>query len=330
MLKINTLASVFYLTLKTNTMKKIFLSLAIVVYSICLTAQNADLKLNLEKNKIYRFKSVSSQNVSQTVNGMEQTTTTNSITTFSMKMMDATSDFIIAEVRFDTTITTTNTMGRTVKINSATEGNMASEDAGEVMSSVMNRLSKNPIYVKLERTGKVLDIINLAMLRDIILKDTSALAPKLAPMLKTQIKNSVTLDALKTMIGMYTYNLPARQVKAGEQWNINVPVNSGGMALEIATSYKLGSINGNLASVSAESSVKAAANAAPIEYPGAKVTYDGITGMGKSDITLDTQTGLTTESSSKMNITGDLGVSASGMSMQIPLKISSESSIKTF
>ncbi len=310
-------------------MKKIALLLSVAFISISMMAQNADLKLNLEKNKTYRFKAVSDQNVSQTVNGVDQTTTTSSNSTFSIKMMDATADFIVAEVKFDTIITTTNTMGKTVKISSANEGNIASEEAGDVMSSVMNRLSKNALYVKLYKSGKVIDIVNLAMLRDIILKDTNAISAKLAPMLKPQIKSMVTLDAFKTMIHTFTYNLPAKQVSVGEQWNITVPINSGGLSLEVITNYKLGSIKDNAAAIVAESEVKAAENAAPLEYPGAKITYDGIKGMGKSDMKINILTGLTIESTAKMTMNGDLNVNASGMSMQIPMKITSESSIKS-
>ena len=310
-------------------MKKILLAFVTTILGVSMMAQNADLKLNLEKNKTYRFKAVSNQNISQTINGMEQTTTTNSNTAFSLKMMDAGAGFIVAEVKFDTIINNTNAMGKVVKVNSALEGNMASEEAGDVMSCIMNRLSKNALYVKMNETGKVIEILNSAMLRDIMLKDTGAISPKLAPVLKTQIKNSITDDALKTMIDMYTYNLPGKQVKKGEQWSVAVPVNAGGMSLDIASNYKLESVKDNAAVITSEQTIKASENAAPLEYPGAKITYDGITGMGKSNMTVNTLTGLVMENTSKSNITGDLNVNASGMSMQIPMKISSESSIKT-
>jgi hypothetical protein len=310
-------------------MKKILLILTVAFINICMMAQNADLRLNLEKNKIYRLKAVSNQNVSQTINGVEQNTTTSSNSIFSIKMMEATADLIIAEIRFDSITNITNTMGKTVKINSSAEGNMSSEEASDVMSCVMNRLTKNALYIKMDKTGKVVDIVNLAMLRDIILKDTSAIIAKLAPILKPQIKNTVSLDALKTMINTFTYNLPAKQIKVGEQWDINLPVNSGGLSLEIKTNYKLGSIKDNIASVTSESAVKAADNAAPLEYSGAKITYDGIKGIGKSDMTINILTGLTIETTAKMTMSGDLNLNAPGMSMQIPMKITSESSIKS-
>lgn len=309
-------------------MKKLLFVVATVALSLQLSAQSANLKLNPEKNMVYRFKSVSSQNVSQTVNGMEQTTTTSSSSVFSLKMMEASSNFIVAEVRFDTIQTTTNTMGKTSKINSASEGNIASEDAGEVMSAIMNKLSKSALYVKMNPRGEVVEIINAAMIKDLMLKDTGLISSKLAPVLKPQIKNTVSADALKTMVNMYTFNLPGGQVKVRDQWEINVPVSAGGMSLQIITNYNLESVNNNLAQISAESSVKAAPNAAPLEYPGAKITYDAIKGFGKSTLKINAQTGLTVENFSKSTISGDLNVNASGMSMQIPMNITSETTIK--
>jgi hypothetical protein len=93
-------------------MKKLLLLFAATTLSFSIVAQTSELKLKLEKNKVYHFKSVSSQNVSQTMNGVEQTTTTNSNSVMSLKMMDSASDMIVAEIKFDTLVTSTNTMGK--------------------------------------------------------------------------------------------------------------------------------------------------------------------------------------------------------------------------
>ena len=56
-------------------MKKISLLCFAILFSISMMAQNtANLKMNLEKNKVYRLKSVSEQTVTQTINGVQQTT----------------------------------------------------------------------------------------------------------------------------------------------------------------------------------------------------------------------------------------------------------------
>ena len=307
-------------------MKKLFLSLSALAIVSLLQAQT-NLKLNPEKNTSYHFQSVSSQDMTQTVNGMDQNTNTSSTTAFSIKMLDATPAFMVMEARFDSIITRTNAMGRTSVINSGKEGNMASQEAADVMTAVMNRLCKNPLFIKMDATGKVIEIVNHSMLSDMVLKDTGLITGPAAPVLKTQVVNSVSPDALKPMIEAFTYNLPAREVKAGDSWTHSSPVNSGGMNLVVQSDFSLENITGTNAVVSAESSIKASENAQPLNYGGATINYNNLSGMGKSQLTVDSQTGLIKKSSARMHITGNLNVSAQGMNMQIPLVINSQSEL---
>jgi len=308
-------------------MKRILLTCITVFSVISLTAQTA-LKLNPEKNKVYRFQSTSDQDISQTVNGVEQTTNSISKTIFALKMLDATPEFMVMEVRFDTISTKTNAMGQITTVNSVDEGNMASEEAADVMSAVMNRLCKNALFVKMDITGKVIEIVNFNMLSDMILKDTALITGTAAPVLKTQIKSTVSLQGLKPMIETFTYNLPGKEVKTGDRWELSVPVSSGGMDLEINTEYLFQKLVGTDAELVAESAIKAADNAKPLNYGGASITYGSLSGMGKSEMQIDTQTGFMKTSTARVHITGNLNVSVTGMNMEIPLIIDSKSEIK--
>lgn len=285
--------------------------------------------MNLEKNKVYRFTATSEQTIIQTVNGNQQTIESQTNNTVSIKMVDATADFIIAEVRFDTLISNTNSMGKAVNMSSLTEGNIKSTETAEVISSIMNRLTKNALYIKMNFSGKVLEIVNAKMLSDVIMKDTSsiALTGPLASGVKTQIINMVSDKALKTMIEMYTNYLPGKQVSTGDNWSVTVNTNSGGMSLDILTNYHLEGINGNAANITAESNIKAQENAGPMEAGGAKINYDDLKGLSKSNLVLDIRTGLVIENKAKTHIAGTLGLTVPGMSMQIPMDISGESKV---
>jgi proteasome assembly chaperone (PAC2) family protein len=130
-------------------MKKILLTCVAVLFCISVIAQNSiNLKMNLEKNKVYRFSSSSEQTIIQTVNGNQQTVESKTNNTISIKMIDLTTDFMITEVRFDTLITNTNSMGKTVSMSSVSEGNIKSTEMADVISCIMNRLSKNALYIK--------------------------------------------------------------------------------------------------------------------------------------------------------------------------------------
>jgi hypothetical protein len=310
-------------------MKKILLSGFAVLFCISIMAQNSvNLKMNLEKNKVYRFTSASEQTIIQTVNGNQQTVESKTNNTVSIKMIDATSDFMIAEVRFDSLITKTNSMGKTTSMSSVSEGNIKSAETADVISCIMNRLSKNAVYIKMDFTGKVLEIVNAKMLSDVIMKDTSSitLTGPLASGVKTQIASMVSDNTLKTMVEVFTHYLPGKQVSTGDSWNITISTNSGGMMLDIITDYHLDAAVGN-ANITAESSIKAALNAAPMIAGGAKITYDDIKGLSKSTIIIDSLTGLVIEDKAKTHIAGNLGVSGPGFSMQIPMDINGESKV---
>lgn len=311
-------------------MKKILLSCVTVLFCISIMAQNSvNLKMNLEKNKVYRFSSATEQTITQTVNGNQQTIDSKTINAISIKMVDATSDFMITEVRFDTIISNTNTMGKTVNISSVSEGNIKSTETADVMSCIMNRLSKNALYIKMDFAGRVLDIVNLKMLSDVIMKDTSSitLAGPVASAVKTQIINLISDNTLKTMVEMFTHFLPGKQVSPGDNWNVTLKTNSGGMTLDIITDYHLDGVNGNAANITAESNIKAPENASPMESGGAKITYDDIKGLSKSNMVIDIRTGLLIEDKAKTHIAGNLGVSLPGMSMQIPMDINGTSKV---
>jgi hypothetical protein len=311
-------------------MKKILLSSIAVMFFISAVAQESgSLKMNLEKNKLYRLKSVSGQTVIQTVNGNQQTVDSKVEYTISLKMIDVTPDFMITEIHFDTLITNTNSMGQTININSTLEGDIKSSETADIMSCIMNRLSKNALYVKMDFTGKPVEILNAKMLSGLVLKDTGSitLTEPLAAAIKKQIAGTISDDNLKTMIGSFTWHLPGKQVSPGDNWTITEQTNSGGMILAIITTCHLDGINGNNANVSVESNIKAAENAAPIQSGGATITYDNLTGLSKSNMVIDIRTGLIVEDNSKTRISGNLGISGPGFSMQMPMDINGETKV---
>lgn len=311
-------------------MKKYLLSLTAALCIVPIMAQqSADLRLNLEKNKTYRLRSVSKQTVVQTVSGNQQTVESEVLYTISVKMIDATPEFLVTEIHFDTITTKTNTMGKVESFSSTVEGDIKSSETSKIMSYIMNRLSKNALFVKLDYAGQPLEILNSKILSEMILKDTASitLTGPTGTALKTQIANTVGDNNLKTMIKSFTWNLPGNQVKTGDEWKLFDQANSGGMLLAITSRYRLEGIKGSSAVITAESDIRAPENAPPIKSGGATVTYNNLRGINKSTLMIDTGTGLVTENKSKTRISGSLGVSAPGFSMDIPMEINGETVI---
>jgi hypothetical protein len=275
------------------------------------------------------MRSVSEQTVSQTMNGIQQNVVSDVTYAMSLKMLDMTKDFIVTEIHLDTMITNTNSMGKTTSINSTTEGDIKSSEVGAILSCIMNRISRNALYVKLDFSGKPLEIVNQKMLSDIVLKDTSSitLTGPTADAVKKQVAASVSSDNLKRMIEMFTWSLPAKEVSKGEKWEMLQQTSSGGMYLDIKTTCVLEELKGDKAIVSAESKINPSPNAKPIQSPGATVSYDNLQGMSKSDMVIDVHTGLTIKNEAKTHISGNLGISGPGFSMEMPMDINGESKV---
>jgi len=105
----------------------------------------------------------------------------------------------------------------------------------------MNRMSKNPVYAKIDFTGKVTEIVNGKMLANMILKDTSAitLADPVGSALKNQIANMVSDNSLKQLSRCSPLTCLVKQSGSGDKWSFTTSTNAGGMSLDITTSYKL-------------------------------------------------------------------------------------------
>jgi hypothetical protein len=311
-------------------MKNILFTGIAVLLTISVQAQpGVTLKMNLEKNKVYQLRSVADQTVTQTINGAQQTTESHVSYTLSLKMVDATPEFMITEVRFDTLTTQTNTMGKLSSMSSANEGDIKSSEMANVVSYIMNRLSKNAIYAKIDYSGKPVEIVNARMLSEMILRDTAAitLSGPTGDAVKKQIADMIGAEELKTMIGMFTHNLPGREVTPGDTWNTSQTTNSGGMTLEISTTFRFTGTEGDFAVITSESAIKAADNAAPIQSGGATVTYGDLKGLSRATMKVSVSTGLLATSIGKTRLSGNLGISGPGFSMQMPMDINGETTV---
>ncbi|MHC1731003.1 MAG: DUF6263 family protein [Bacteroidales bacterium] len=311
-------------------MKNILFAGIAMLLSISMQAQSVvTLKMNLEKNKVYQLRSVADQTVTQTINGGQQTTESRVSYNVSLKMLDATPEFMIMEVRIDTMTTRTNAMGKVSVMSSAVEGDIKSSEMTEVVSCIMNRLSRNGIYAKIDYAGKPLEIVNAGMLSGIILKDTAdiALSGPTGAAVKKQVADMLGAEELKTMIGMFTYNLPGREVSPGDTWGNSQTTNAGGMTLDISTTFRFAGTEGDFAVITSEAAIRAADNAAPIQSGGATVTYGDLKGLSRATMKVSLRTGLLSESNGKTRLSGNLGISGPGFSMQMPMDINGETKV---
>jgi hypothetical protein len=303
-------------------MKTIHSLIILVLLSFSLQAQTlADLKFNLEKNKVYRVKSTSEQAILQTVNGTQQSNEINTSTVLSFKPISSDANGIVAETRFDTIIYSIS-MPK-MNLNSSKAGNMKSTDPSEVMACIFNRLSNAVLVVKMTYTGNIIEISNIKTVTDSILKGIDSLKGQNNQMILGRAKSMVNEEALKGMIESVTAYLPGKKVKIGDKWESKINMSSAGFGMLVTSNYKLKKITGDRSEISGDVTIEPASSD-PINMNGIQITPD-IRGLSTSSLTVDNKTGWIIKSSSKSHSQGNLNVKAGGNDMQIPMEIDGKS-----
>ncbi|MFW6226509.1 MAG: DUF6263 family protein [Bacteroidota bacterium] len=295
---------------------RILLSIiTLVALNSAVFAQSTELKYNLEKGKAYIAKSISTQEQTMTVQGMERNTETKSTSYLSLKMLDSKPDFFIAEVKFDTIVTEVSMPP--MNISSADAGDINSEDPIEVTTAILNRLSNSTMVVRMDYSGKVQDIMNHQVIKNTVLQGTDSLKGQ-AAMAKGQLEMTVEKDALIGMIEGVTAHLPNQEVETGDKWESSFISKNGGVGMAISSTYVLKEISDGLVVIEGDVVVEPASSE-PTMMNGAEIT-NKLRGLGKSTMELDSKTGWLKSSSSKISLSGDMIIKAPGQNMTLPIE----------
>lgn len=305
-------------------MKTILSIIILVVYSFSSMAQSSvNLKYNLAPNKTYRVKSTTKVEQKMTMQGMDQNTEVNNMLYFSIKPLNSSADFFMAQVRFDTIFFSTS-MPK-MEVSSANSGNMKSSDAKEIMDCFENRLSNSTLLVKMDYSGHVIDIMNYQVIEKVLLTDIDSIRGQAEMSIKPRIIMMAEKEALKGMIESITVYAPNKEVKKGDSWETSFKSKNGGFGMLINSVFVLDNLEENEASLHADVAITPAADK-PMEINGAKITAD-IKGIGKSEMKINTQTAWIISSSATMEISGNMNVEAQGQQFQMPLEIKSTSEL---
>lgn len=285
--------------------------------------KKADLSYNLKMNTVYRIKSSTVQNTTQTIMGNTQEVQTNTVSVFSLKPLKQVEEDMIVEVRFDTTIM--NISQPPMEINSSEPGDLNSSDPGEILECIMNRMSNSAFLVKMTNTGKVAQFMNLEPVVDGIMQGTDSLQGQMAGFVMQRAEMMLDKKALTTMIESVTAYLPGTTTKVGGKWESNILVSGGGMDMKQNTIYKLEKLENNTATIVGDIVVESVPGT--VEMNGAQITPD-LRGLGKTEFTIDTDTGWFLKGTTKQQITGEMGVNAQGNALTIPMEINTEINVE--
>ncbi len=299
-------------------MKKLLLTAFTLILCVTVFSQSAVmLKFNLEKNRVYKLKETSNQNVVSTYNGNSFTSTIKSSNSISYKLISKENDMMNIEFRFDTIQSkSTSPMGNK-ETNSATLAKKT-----EYMEQLMNRFSSNSINAKISTSGKFAGFVNYKTFRNNILLALDSVPTNKKDQLTKQIEMVVKESALQSMIEPLFAYMPDKEVKIGDKWETSYSVAGGGLSGMIFNTITLKNFDKNSAQLEMASELESIPNT----DENASMSFD-IKGNSSGSLSLDIKTGLIISSTDKKNYSGSMTVKNQGKSMNIPMVIDAQTEI---
>ncbi len=299
-------------------MKKLLLTIFTLTLCFTVFSQSAlMLKFNLGKDKVYKMKTTSNQNVVSSFNGNSFTSTVNSVSAISYKLLSQDNNIMNIEFRFDTIQSKSTSPGGIRETNSATVAKKA-----EYLEQMMNRFSSNSIIAKISISGKFSDFVDYKTFRDKILLGLDSVPDNKKDQLKKQIDMVVRESSIQSMIEPLFAYMPDKEVKAGDKWETSYSLSGGGMSGMIFNTITLGSSDLNSAQLEMTSELESIPNT----DEKAPMSFD-IKGNSTGTITIDTKTGLIINSTEKKKYSGSMTVKNQGSTMNLPMTIEAQTEI---
>jgi hypothetical protein len=163
-------------------------------------------------------------------------------------------------------------------------------------------MKNKPFDIKMNKTGKVINVENIESLWESIIEQDDQLTEIQKEQVKEQIMKAYGEKAIKGSIEMVTAIFPDHPVKKGDKWTIKTNLESGMSAL-MTTVYEFVDLTSDYAMIKGNSNIVTLNKDAYIERSGISMKYD-LNGSMVSEIKVDKTTGWILEAKINQEIKG--------------------------
>ena len=295
-------------------MKTFISSVILSLLGLSMMAQTpVSLKLNLEKDKVYRVKSTSKQTMQINAGGQLINIDVFSNNVVSYKVLKQDNDIMDIELKFDTIASKTNSpMGNK-------ETNSAKPAGNDPTEKIMNKLSTYKIIAKISTSGKFIEFVNYPKFKDNVLFVLDSIPATKRDQAKMIANVLLQESAIRTRIEPLFAYLPENSVKTGDVWETTYSLAANNVSLLSLNTFTLNGLEKNLAKISGKSEIESL----PSNDPSAQMSQD-LKGTMTSDGTIDQITGLMLRNTSKGHIEGAMTVKSNNSEMKVKMDSQSE------
>ena len=270
--------------------------------------------MNLEKDKTYSILSISENNISQTMNGMQMDMTNKSVSKISFAVVSKEADYMLVKVTFDSVASEMNMPGRNISTSSVKPGDPKNPD--EFMNTAFYILSRNPLDVKISYIGKIIEILNAKPTLALVATSLDSLPQVSQMQMRPMLEMILNEASLKSMVETIICYFPENGET--DNWSTKMSVSAQGMTLAINSKYKIKEQKGNEIIITGESTIEPAGDGR-MKMNGMDLTFE-MRGMGNGELNIDANSGWIINGKSKQRMKGS--VTANGMN--IPMEIESK------
>lgn len=304
-------------------MKKISLLFFLLPAFTFLHAQKVDLSLSLEEGKTYSQQSESKLSIVQSINGQELNINMSVQGNMSFLVKAVTKADYVIDMRYEAL-----SMYMELPQGGAMEFSSDKVDQNDIMSTVLNGITKQPITIVLGRKGTISEVSDLDSLWRSVFSRFPNIPEEQVNQVKGQIQSAYGPDAIKGNIEMVTAIFPRERVRVGEEWQVNNSMQSV-MPVDVHTRYKLVEVHPDYYLIHGASSLQTADTATIVDTNGMPMKYN-MAGKISSEIKIDKQSGWIIEAHNIQDIEGEAQIQASPqmpMQMTIPMVMKNETVI---
>ncbi|MGB0838177.1 MAG: DUF6263 family protein [Flavobacteriaceae bacterium] len=299
-------------------MKKIYLSLSLVMSVFIMTAQKTSLELKLKPQEVYYQNSISTSAVTQTIQGQEIEMNLEAASITELKVVEANADSYLMDVKY---------VGMSMEMSSMA-GSMSYDGLqpkdGDPASQMLANMIGKTFQVVIDKQGKVLETKNIQVIWEgMEERNTGLIGPNLDALID-QMKVQYSENNFAANLELTTNIYPKQEVAVGESWTVEGNIVNN-IVLNLKTTYTLESVNGDKGMIKASAVISTPADAGTAKSQGIEMEFK-LDGTMESLIEVNLTTGWATASKMEQKMKGSAKTVANStmpMSMTIPMEVTS-------
>ena len=305
-------------------MKKLALSVIILITAVTVYAQKATIALKLTKGNTYYMVTNTNMAINQTINGQPQNINTTLTAKMAFTVTTVMDTSYAMQVQYDR-------IGMQMELPTGIVSFESDKNnPNDIFSTIMGNMTNKPFAIVMSKTGKILSIGSTENLSKGLFDGVTQLNDEQKGVFRDQLMTSFGPAAFKSNIEIGTAVFPSVKVGVNDTWRINSALEAG-MQTKTSTTFTLNQVTASAYMVHGESVISPKNVNEYTEMNGMPTKYN-VNGTSQYDLKIDKQSGWIAEARINQVIKGNVEIKDNPKlpgGMVIPMTITDDQTISS-